>query len=196
MQHFKDLTAGCSWQDQPSGLAAALESQRRRCDERRRRMPLLSFETAPAPSEAVALMARGKARGAAGMDSLGALVFKCDPALFGALYLPLFLKAAVRFEEPLQWKGGSMCTIPKAAAVGGQRVKDYRGVLVASVVGKKLHSFWRKGLDPILARRAAGTMCGGIDGRATNIASHIARLTIATSKAKSHSVALLFADLV
>ena len=89
-----------------------------------------------------------------------------------------------------------MCTIPKAAALGGQRVKDYRGVLVASVVGKKLHSFWRKGLDPILARRAAGTMCGGIAGRATDIASHIARLTIARAKARSHSVALLFADLV
>ena len=63
--------------------------------------------------DVVRRFACAKRKRAIGCDLIGNDVLRLNPTLFGFLYHPVMLKAAFRIEEPIWWKGGSLCELFK-----------------------------------------------------------------------------------
>ena len=78
---------------------------------------------------------RGKA---AGIDAIPPEAFAAAPQAMAKIFHPLMVKAALRFEEPLAWKGGVSIKLYKGKGAVLQ-CKSYRDVLVSDIAGKAYH---------------------------------------------------------
>eukprot|EP00969_Alexandrium_andersonii_P238686 10536650-Alexandrium_andersonii.AAC.1 len=99
-------------------------------------------------------MAKAKPK-AWGLDLIPPEVGKRDPQLMCMIYLPLFVKASMCVTEPIQWKGGAMCEIPKDGK-DHKLCSGHRGVLVSDysvwsqscAVVTEVVAFQRLGFSP------------------------------------------------
>ena len=89
-----------------------------------------------------------------------------------------------------------MATFPKNKRCSGKFAKDHRGVLLANVLGKKLHSHWRTSLVSSITPQLRDGMLGGFSGRSTDFASHALRMMTQVAHRDHHSTAFVFTDLV
>ena len=72
-------------------------------------------------------------------------------------------------EEPVQWRGGNLVFFPKKGA-SNNCCNDLREIAVSSVRGKLLPRWRRALVMPGLMDIASETQCGGLAGRATDVA--------------------------
>ena len=73
---------------------------------------------------------------------------------------------------------------------------DHREIAVSSVPGKLLHRWRRALVMPGLMDIASETQCGGLAGRATDVASHLLRQTVEHHRARKRSTIIVFVDVI
>ena len=112
-------------------------------------------------------------------------------ALSRSLY-KLFLKLALRLDEALIWKGG---TLHRAWKGKGSPCEpsSHRGLLVSSVVGKALHATLRASCVRTMRTKATALQVGGLPRFPVLFPSHLVRLF--QSWHRGQSFFLLFLDL-
>ena len=134
-----------------------------------------------------------KAGQAAGPDCIPGDIIRHAPKAFAGIFYPIFIKAIVRKQEPLAWRGGRMATIWKKK--GDPTIcSSSRGVFVANATGKAFHKHIRTLLVPYVEKSAAYSQCGGLKHKGTDIAALTARAFLDKCKAQNRSAAILFAD--
>ena len=98
-------------------------------------------------------------------------------------------------EEPVQWRGGNFVFFPKKDSPN-HSCNAHREIAVSSVPGKLLHRWRRALVMPGLLDIAAETQCGGLAGRATDVASHLLRQTVEHHRARKRSTIVVFVDVI
>ena len=75
----------------------------------------VDWSVVPSVYDVARLLAKGKAHKAAGEDGLPHELFAIAPMQFAAIFHPLWLKSALRIQEPLAWKGGMFANLYKGS---------------------------------------------------------------------------------
>ena len=73
---------------------------------------------------------------------------------------------------------------------------DHREIPVSSVPGQLLHRWRRALVMPGLMDIASETQCGGLPGRATDVASHLLRQTVEHHRSRKRSSIIVFVDVI
>ena len=98
--------------------------------------------------------------------------------------MPIFLKVALRCEEPIQLKGGTMYELWKGRKARAS-CAAYRGILLSDDSSKAYHSDLRRGGDQYLAKYAFEEQFGGIPGRGCDLAVMYMRMMAAYTRQQS-----------
>ena len=101
----------------------------------------------------------------------------------GQLFHPLYVKAPMALEEPVQWRGGNLAPNHSCNA--------HREIAVPL-----LHRWRRALVTPGLLDIAAETQCGGLAGRATDVASHLLRQMVEHHRGRKRSTIVVFVDVI
>ena len=109
-----------------------------------------------------------KPRKSPGIDGLPSEIFKIDAAKMSQLLWPLLRKCALRCTEPLRWRGGEVCALPKQRAAGFQP-SHYRSILLADFTSKVWHGLVRRKLLPSLQTYKVSLQAGGLPGLSTDM---------------------------
>ena len=97
-----------------------------------------------------------KRRKSPGLDQMPGDVLLAFPALFAGVYQPLFNKAILRVQQPVQWRGGVLAEAFKNSG-SPSLATSYRALFVSSSVGKIYHKAIRaKLISP--AEKAIGSL--------------------------------------
>ena len=113
-------------------------------------------------------------------------------ALWRGLPFQVALCAAMRLDEALLWKGGTLHSAWKGK-LSPDQCHSHRALLVSSVVGKALHSTIRGCCAQPMKMAATPLQVGGLPAYPVTFASHCVRLFQSHCKGRSHF--LLFLDL-
>ena len=188
-RHFASVMAGeiCS-QSELVSKASHVQSDHRFSGD-------LDASTIPSLIELEGLYASTARGKAAGVDSIPPEAFAIAPQAMARLFHPIVVKSALRFEEPLAWKGGTCIELFKGKGAFLE-CKSYRDVLVSDIAGKVYHKAVRSRVLPLLGRSALDTQCGGVESRGADFGGHIVRQFLDLGKAQGKSVAVVFVDVV
>ncbi|OLQ13240.1 hypothetical protein AK812_SmicGene2774 [Symbiodinium microadriaticum] len=138
---------------------------------------------------------RSSKRGrAAGKDKLPSDLLHSMPAGLSQALYTVFLKFAMRLQEPIQWKGGNLLAFWKQKGPALE-CSSHRAILVSSSIGKAVHAALRTQCSPALDAAVTPLQVGGRRGCPVELALHAARLWQETCKARRQCCALLFVDL-
>ena len=129
-----------------------------------------------------------------GVDGVPAEALHAAPGPASQALFSLILKRALRVEEPLHFKGGSLFAIWKGKS-SPSRCDAYRGILVSSTVGKAYHSVLRSKNVPTLTTAMSPLQIGGLPQRPVTLAAHVVRMHQSWSIRSHLSQAVLFLDL-
>ena len=149
----------------------------------------------PSLPDVVHLFGRVKPGRAWGEDLLHPDLVRCFQQELGQLFHPLFVKALMALEEPVQWRGGNLVFFPKKHSPN-HSCNAHREIAESSVPGKLLHRRRHALVMPGLLDIAAETQCGGSAGRATDVASHLLRQTVEDHRAPTRSTIVVFVDVI
>ena len=127
---------------------------------------------------------------------MGPDIHKAFPVAIAALYHPIHVKAALRIEEPIQWKGSALATLWKGK--GSTTVIDnHRELHIAPTDGKQYEASIRSNLIKPLAGGAGEFQYGaGLAGSSCDMAHLHITETLAYGMQKNLSTAVAFVDLV
>ena len=129
-----------------------------------------------------------------GLDGLSGDVYKTFPAQFARIFWPIMAKVAVRCEEPLRWKGGEICTLPKTAAVS-HSVEKHRSILLADFASKLAHGVMRQKLLPSFESFRQPMQAGGVPKLGTDMLNLFVQAQAQHSRANGLSSAALYVDI-
>ena len=90
------------------------------------------------------------------------------------IWMPVFMKAAMRLEEPLQWRGGFCAHFPKPGSRGFECASN-RSVVLEDTVGKIYHRTPRNLVTPAINNNIRDTQVGGFKSRATDFGTQLIR---------------------
>ena len=91
------------------------------------------------------------------------------------LLLPLYLKAAIRTQEPVQWKGGDIIVLAKKPGAVA-RCDAFRSILLEDFAGKRLHQLYRNQLSEPFRKYKHPTQGGSAAKHGVDFAAHQARI--------------------
>ena len=106
----------------------------------------------------------------------------------------MILKSFLWGVEPLRYKGGQLCAIWKQKH-SRANASSYRGILLAEVFGKILHSWARQRLLPTLVHRRAPGQIGGLPSQQTTTAIQLLKLHGRQGRHRRMTTAVIFVDL-
>ena len=129
-----------------------------------------------------------------GTDGIPAEALQAAPGAAARAFYPLLIKCALRIEEPIQFKGGSLFAVWKGK-LSQKYCEAHRGILVSSVVGKAYHRLLRGRNVTALGRVASPLQLGGLPKRPVTLAAQVIRLHQAWCKDGHRSHATVFLDL-
>ncbi|CAE6923113.1 unnamed protein product, partial [Symbiodinium sp. CCMP2456] len=129
-----------------------------------------------------------------GIDGVPAEALHTVPGPAARALYAVILKCAMRVEEPLHFKGGSLYAVWKGKSSPAV-CSSYRGILVSSTIGKAYHSLLRKKNVPTLEAVASPLQVGGLPKRPVTLAAHVVRLHQAWCISEDTSHAVIFLDL-
>ncbi|CAE7705799.1 tyrP-A, partial [Symbiodinium necroappetens] len=131
---------------------------------------------------------------AAGPDGITAELLKLDVPLVARQLIPVLLKASLRAQEPVTFRGGELvCLAKRAGQVLG--CDAYRSILVSSVPGKLYHRSLREALLPLLTSSQPTFQAGVAPGQGIEHTALAIRSFYAMSKASRKPASLTFFDL-
>ena len=140
--------------------------------------------------EVIRQLPRFKAAGLSGVPADAYIA--AAPAAARAIY-PLLLKAFVRGDEPLAWKGGLVAAFAKPGK-NPAILKNWRAILLEEAGGKILHKLIRRVLEPYLMRVVGPVQCGGVPGRALALPRHQVLAHARWARKQKLSSCILFID--
>eukprot|EP00973_Karenia_brevis_P077399 10753174-Karenia_brevis.AAC.1 len=109
---------------------------------------------------------------------------------------PVIASAQLTQQEPISFKGGLACPMPKGANGGGTHVASgYREILLASIISKHHYSFIRSRLHIVVDQLYVESQNGGMCGRSTDMASLFIRMHSEYLKANKLAGFAFFGDL-
>ena len=154
----------------------------------------LALSQVPSLGELESAMREANTDRAYGLDGIPGEVVK-----YGAPYLSipiyqLLLKSVFRLSEPIQHKGGTLHFVWKGKGPR-QSCEAYRGILVASVIGKTLHKVLRQHSVQALGHQTSPLQVGGLPAYPVSVPAHAARLFQSGCRLHAWCHALLFLDL-
>ena len=132
---------------------------------------------------------------AAGEDGLPAELLALDAPSVAQLLHPLYLKVALRCQEPLQFKGGTLMELYKKRGPLDE-AGSHRGILLSDAMAKHMHRFYRAPASQVLARKARDTQCGGIGKKGTDFAHHILQEFADVARSRGVAMVGVFVDVV
>eukprot|EP00969_Alexandrium_andersonii_P331262 14641252-Alexandrium_andersonii.AAC.1 len=122
------------------------------------------------------------------------MLYKVASPETASILFPLTLRAALRLEEPLMWRGS--CIVELYKGKGDSTSTDsFRDVWIESYGAKDLHAFVRSAFFPHVEGFARDTQCGGLRSLGADVAQHLARAVWDYASVIGKPIALLFVDL-
>eukprot|EP00929_Paragymnodinium_shiwhaense_P040014 TRINITY_DN20930_c0_g1_i1.p1 TRINITY_DN20930_c0_g1~~TRINITY_DN20930_c0_g1_i1.p1 ORF type:complete len:1955 (+),score=435.48 TRINITY_DN20930_c0_g1_i1:405-6269(+) len=130
-----------------------------------------------------------------GDDLVPIQLWRADAAEAARLLHPIVLKQQAAAQPPMQWMGGCQVPIPKAKLGPMTSPQVARGIMLGSHAEKAVSRIMRAELAAEVKQEVPQTVCGGLQGRATDYALHIRQQFCEMIKKKGKSGAVLFLDL-
>ena len=152
-----------------------------------------ALSTVPTSAEVIQFIQKAKRRKAPGLDGLPAEIYQLDPVAFAHLYLPLLMKCSIRCTEPVRWKGGSVCALPKTHTARFD-ADQFRSILLADFSSKLYHGVLRQKLLPAFESYRLVMQAGGVPGLGTDILNLYIQSFTQLCAGRGVSHALLFVD--
>ena len=129
-----------------------------------------------------------------GIDGVPVEALHSAPGAAARAMFPVILKCALRLEEPLHFKGGSLYAVWKGKSSPGL-CSSYRGILVSSTIGKAYHRLIRTRNIPALKEASTPLQIGGLPKCPVTLAAQVVRLHQNWCRKAGISQATLFLDL-
>ena len=152
------------------------------------------FQALPSLSEIEAYILRSRRHKSPGIDGLPGDVFKVSAPTFARVLWPILTKMALRCVEPLRWKGGEVCSLPKTIAPS-HAVDKYRSILLADYASKLAHGVTRQKLLPFFEEFRQPMQAGGVPRLSTDMLSLHVQSFAQYTRAAGLSSAALFVDI-
>lgn len=133
-----------------------------------------------------------KRRKAPGLDGVQAEHLQALMSAHSEVFFSLLFKMWTVSAEPVQFKGGYICSIAKKH--GALTAAGMRGIMLLDVLGKLHHSLMRRKLLPWASQNRMETQFGGFKGQQTVFASLLLRSYVKVTEAKKVSLAIIFVD--
>ena len=186
--HYSQLEAG-----QEIEYADLLSQRAHRQREAQTDLPLqLKLTDLPTRVEIEQVCKLAKRRKAPGLDGVQAEHLQALMVHHSDVFFQLLFKIWTASAEPLQFKGGFICSIAKKQ--GSLTAAGMRGIMLLDVLGKLHHSLLRRRLLPWAAQNRLDTQFGGFQGQQTIFASLLLRSYAKVVEAKQVSLAIVFVD--
>ena len=131
---------------------------------------------------------------APGLDAIPPEVCRFAAKAIAPFLHNVILKSFIWGLEPHRYKGGQLCAIWKQKQ-SCREPSSYRGILLAEVYGKILHSWARQRLLPTLVHRRAPGQIGGLPSQQTTTAIQLLKLHGRQGRHKKLTTAVIFVDL-
>ena len=130
---------------------------------------------------------------AVGLDGIPGELFRAAPAQMARIYQPLFIKAVIAVQQPLQWAGGTLFEAHKG--IGDPADLDsFRSLFVASVPGKLYHKFLRSKIGDLITDTVTPLHFGARRGAPVAFPALVTMLFGRWAKTNNFSHAFLFLD--
>eukprot|EP00435_Cladocopium_sp_Y103_P058241 s483_g20.t1 len=165
------------------------DRQQRALDELPLSVSLRDLPTRVELEQVCKLAKRGRAPG---LDQVPAEHLQYMMAHHSDVFFQLFFKVWLLSAEPVQWKGGFICSIAKKH--GAMTASGMRGIMLLDTLGKLHHALLRRHLLPWAASNRLPTQFGGFKGQQTIFASLQLRSYARYVAAKQVSLAIVFID--
>ena len=153
-----------------------------------------TWSCVPTLSHFRARHAQRKVGRAAGEDGLPAEFFKLALGLTSIMFFPAVVKASLRAETPITWRGGMICELWKGKE-SASLCSSYRDISIENTICKYYSAFLREHLMISYADYAKNTQCAGMAKRGTDTAMHLCRAHWPYSKFKGRNAGQLYMDL-
>ena len=137
---------------------------------------------------------KAKAGKSPGLDGLPSELYRLAPSTMAKALWPLMAKCALRCTEPMRWRGGEVCAIPKTALANSQ-VEQFRSILLADFSSKICHGMLRSRLVPAIQTYRLNMQAGGIPGLGTDMLHLFVQSYMQLAKHQGVSCAALFVDI-
>ena len=109
-----------------------------------------------------------------GPDGLPDELFSLFPREFGRAFGPVFCKAFLRFDMPLQWVGGLLHELYKGSGAT-TAMPNWRSIMCSDSGGKRLHAMIRSRLFHFADGWLSDSQCGGTPGVGIDFSFHIVK---------------------
>ena len=192
LQHFAELEAG-TVTDHDSSLQSCIHRNNQdlatgpRCRQ-------IALEDLPTLVEIEDICLRQRPNRASGLDAIPPEVCRYAAKAIAPYLHNIILKSFIWGFEPQRYEGGQLCAIWKQKQ-SKQDASAYRGILLAEVYGKILHSWARKRLLPTLVQRRAPGQIGGLPSQQTTAAIQLLKLHGRQGRHLHLTTAVIFVDL-
>eukprot|EP00435_Cladocopium_sp_Y103_P005101 s2179_g1.t1 len=130
---------------------------------------------------------------ATGLDPVPSYVHHDQAPVIAKFYYGLILKMHLWCTEPIQFKGGTMCMIPKKG--NRHEACNYRGILLLASVAKRAHSMMRTALMSTLSPKRIEGQLGGFAHQMVQFGFHSVLTWTRVLEKKGLSTAVLYLDL-
>ena len=152
-----------------------------------------SLNDVPTLIELEAALRTAKQGKASGPDNISSDLLHYMPQTMAKITWSLFAKTAIWACEPIQFKGGTVCWLHKKGS--WQEAQNFRGILLSSSLGKRLHSLYRPPLMRHLDCARGVGQIGGVRNMETTYGNHFIRSFLRTTHAAGMVSAVVFVDL-
>ena len=154
----------------------------------------LDFQAIPTKQEIEEYIMRARRRKSPGVDGIPGDVYKLDPQLFATVLWPLLAKVSIRCQEPLRWKGGEVCSLPKTSMIS-HSVDKYRSILLADFSSKIYHGVVRQKLLSPFAEYRKPMQAGGVPRLGTDMLNLFVQVQAQHTRSCGLSSAALYVDI-
>eukprot|EP00435_Cladocopium_sp_Y103_P009264 s426_g2.t1 len=186
--HYCSLEAGC--EVSYASLLARCHARQKDClDDLPLTISLQDLPTRVEIEQVCKLAKRGRAPGLDGVQAehLQSLMIQHSDVFHHLLFKIWTLSA-----EPLQWKGGFICSIAKKH--GARTASGMRGIMLLDSLAKLHHALLRRHLLPWASLNRMPTQFGGFRGQQTLFAALQLRSFVRFVEARQLSIAIIFID--
>eukprot|EP00435_Cladocopium_sp_Y103_P028906 s1595_g7.t1 len=193
--HVDELTAHyCSLE---AGQEVSYSALLTRCHMRQKSciddLPLeISLQDLPSRVEIEQVCKLAKRGRAPGLDSVQAEHLQFLMVNHSDVFHHLLFKVWTMSAEPLQWKGGFICSIAKKH--GARTASGMRGIMLLDSLAKLHHALLRRHLLPWASSNRLPTQYGGFRGQQTLFAALQLRSFVRFVEARQLSLAIVFID--
>ena len=187
-RHYSNLEAG-----KEIAYPALLTQCAQQQSEAQADLPLMiSLHEIPTRVEVEQVCKLAKKGKAPGLDGIQAEQLQQMMIWHSDIFYHLLFKIWLLSAEPIQFKGGYICSIAKKH--GATTAAAMRGIMLLDVLAKLHHALLRRKLLPWATSNKLVTQFGGFKGQQTVFASLYLRSYVRVVEAKKLSLAIVFVD--